>query len=159
MRRIVSLKLILAALAVSWISGCAPMAESIDHVREDFSPLTIDFKKYSDSGFLFSTYPYQGKFKSMGIVMLTAFPEATFLDKRQGKGENEASITDYNWSIRVTKGKYMFDTLFARSRAIGADALVDVQIKNQTREYNQMYGLYLPLPGVEIIGIAIKRID
>lgn len=117
--------------------GCASMRT---HYESETIVTGVDFREHTREGFLFSPNAYAGAFEAVGMVTVSMFPEATWVQKQQ------------KW---VTAPLKLADVLVeARKSAatLGADAIVNVSFRSLSKGYT--WGV---ISGVEVSGFAIKR--
>jgi hypothetical protein len=130
-----------------------------------YSILTkIDFRKYSDAGFLITPEKYIGEYKSIGIIDFVNMPGATYklpinVDKN-GKPivQEFGHAPGKQWQIDEMNMNDALEKLYQQCIALGADAIINFKL-----EPNSVYhgGVSNPvtIEGVRITGFAIKRLN
>jgi hypothetical protein len=106
----------------------------------------IDFTPYTKQGFFFSPGEYQGRYEPLGLISVTIMPPA-----RQVKD----SVTGFlRWQIEPLRVAIVVDSMFARAKAMGADALVHFS----SRAFEDRIDATTTREAIEVSGFAIKRL-
>ena len=143
-------------LMVMVIVGCSG---NIEFVPKTLSITDIDLTPYSNKGFLFSPYRYLGDYKSIGILLAKAFPEARYTSTRASEiNTASALLTLKEWKINRVPIEESLDSLYSAAVKAGADAIVDLSFVEDTHTYNWRKPSQLKLYGYKIYGYAIKRL-
>ncbi len=137
----------LAAVVVTLtaLAACAPSVSR-------FAPMTIvsgvDFARYSQKGFLFSPDPYTlGPYDAVGLVSVVHYAGARYIPDSSHAGPGY-------WQFQPVEAQEVFDTLYARAAAMGANAVVRMEIRSVERAAEAPRPA---TPGVEVRGYAIRR--
>ena len=138
------------------ISGCAN--NSITNIKREVSIAEIDFRKYSDAGFLMTPFMYQGKYESIGVVTATIFPSAKYYGLTTTGTETGTPIGG-SWQIQRVFANDVIDSLYRLYSSRGANAIVSLKISPATKTYNPGTLESVELYGVTVDGFAIKRND
>ena len=89
-------KSILIAIAVLIFNGCVATLKFIP-AEEYF--MGIDFRPYTEQGFLFTPEKYLGEYESIGLVDLISVPEANYVPLQQfsdGSTRSKWQINEIN---------------------------------------------------------------
>lgn len=124
----------------------------------------LDFRRFSDQGFLITPEMYPGNYDSRGLVTVTLLPFAYRDFKREqtrigGYGGNRTSSTidSYGgWRYASVQPGDALDSAFAVATRMGADALVRFDMKPIQQTLGPETG-GLVITGLEVSGFAIKR--
>ena len=134
--------------------GCA--SQSINVIKREVLISDIDFRKYSDHGFLFTPFEYSGKYESVGIVSATIFPSARYYSMTSSDNGAGSPIGGA-WTVQRVFANDVIDSLYSKYSALGANAIVDLKLSNATKQYNSGMMNAIELQGVTVTGFAIKR--
>lgn len=155
--------LCMLALIISCVSY-----PNLEHIEESFM---IDFRKYSNNDFLFTSGDYCGKYKSISMIDTYYFPELRIL----GRGETESSIDKDKYYLVgskfaryvVEKKNYdlLINKMYESAKKTGADAVINIKIVSmehpslsyETIKQNPSVLFYAK--GYVISGLSIKRLD
>lgn len=124
----------------------------------------IDFRKYSDAGFLFTPEMYPGEYKSVGIIDFIKMPNALFTvekelpDKDKYTPKNPSLKTTTQWYTEKVDLQEAVEELYQQCSSLGADALVNFKVDFNTDKYINV-GNPIDIIGYRITGFAIKRIN
>jgi len=142
MKHLAGIVLLAAALL-----ACSP----ISHIPADSSVSGIDFREYTERGFLFSPWQYDGRYESVGVIEVTMFPEANRVSSRTRGG-----ATETHWEFERITVSEMTAALYEQAREMGADALVEFDLRGETRELTNPTAT---MRGLTASGFAIRRLD
>jgi len=115
----------------------------------------IDFRKYTESGFLFTPEKYSGEYESIGIVNYKLMPAAEFVSSY---GDQDPTYNGPNSKRWVTEEIYLgqvIDSLYVMAKEMGADAIMNFEVIYEEESRADVYGL--KLEGWTARGFAIKR--
>lgn len=136
MRSFVLALLVLAPL------GCAT---PIKFVPLDVQVRGVDFRPHTADGFYISTDPFTGAHEPIGSVHVRVMAEGVReLNRRTGYHEMTFRPVSVDSAVAVAK---------ARTRTLGGDALVNVQILAESEPWS----IEKQRPGLSVSGLAIKR--
>lgn len=139
---------------------------TLNRTYEIYNFTKLDFTKYTEKGFLFSPYQYNGDYEAIGIINYKFVPSAEFVESKEEfelmyeKGNRIGDKKD-SYKMFWLENSYnlydLLDSIYYWSTSKGANAIVDLKL-NVTSEYFG-YGYINPITikGVEITGFAIKR--
>ena len=150
MKRIIPLLIALFVLA-----GCTANQLMLDKTPKTDKFYMLDFSSYSKKGFLFTPKTYSGEYESIGVIDYTFIPAA----KNETRKEVRDGIyTDYHYWIEDQFTTYdLLDTVYTRCKSKGADAVIDLKIEYESKNYGQGYANPATISGLKISGYAIKR--
>ncbi|MGA3051423.1 MAG: hypothetical protein ABSE00_05860 [Chitinispirillaceae bacterium] len=140
------------------VLGCS---SGIEFVPKNLTLTNFDLTSYSKKGFLFTPYKYLGDYESIGIMSIIATPEAKLTDINTGKKDHfEQPIFEKMWKINDVPVAEAMDSLYAAAMKLGANAIVDLDLKEIDHSYNAEAGKAHPVTiyGYKIYGFAIKRL-
>lgn len=151
--------LALGVAAMLWFSGCA---NGVDRVSKTMSVSAFDLSRYSEKGFLFTPYKYDGAYQSIAIVSAALSPGAKITTSSITVLSNAYNTPSDNrrWEVEHVDPHEALDSLYFMALKMGADAIVDFRMEEEGRLINSDPGSgYLPLslPSYKISGFAIKR--
>lgn len=115
----------------------------------------LDFRDYTQEGFLMTPYQYDEGYDSRGIVSVTIWPEVIksgTSGSRTGIDFQIVQTTEGEWLVERLRVKEALDEIYDQATAMDADAIADIQV-NYVQEYNGA----LRMTGIEVEGFAIKR--
>lgn len=125
----------------------------------------IDFRKYSENGFLFTPLTYnEDKYEMKGIVAMNVYPEIRVISSNNSQVIN--AYKKDKWRIvRTTQGiaaveivniSELLDLFYEKALEMNADAVIkfDIISKEDFR-----LGLNNPITWYELYGYAIERKD
>ena len=144
--------------------SCKVAETSIIPRREVLSGL--DFREYSQKGFLFTPEKYSGDYESIGLISFLIMPEAR--KERVSQEEDDSysfkeSPIVYKWNVEEINVQNALDGIYKRSIEMGADALVNFKISNREEPIvNKTSKMVVSfdekkLQGYLVEGFAIKR--
>jgi len=134
--------------------GCA--SQSINNIKREVVISDIDFRKYSEHGFLFTPFEYSGKYESVGIVSATIFPAARYYNMTSSDNGAGSPIGG-SWTVQRVFANDVIDSLYSKYSALGANAIVDLKLSSAAKQYNAGMMNAIELQGVTVTGFAIKR--
>ena len=150
------IKIAVMVAVISVILSCTRILNRTPKI-DNFNKL--DLTKYTEKGFLFSPYLYNGDYEAVGLINYKFIPSATY---------KNITITDstaygkFDYFIELwVKDKYdmyvLLDSVYTWATSKGANAVIDLKM-NVTSEYFG-YGFNNPttIDGIVITGFAIKR--
>lgn len=152
MKKLLFLVCILAIV----IQSCKTAQISQIPKREIFSG--IDFREYTNKGFLFTPEKFEGNYESVGMVSFLIMPEA--VKRRAETNPNPGSWQDpgyiYNWEVKKIDIQNAVDGIYKRCVEMGADALVNFKSEINIEDYPYLIPPF-KIEGYRISGFAIKR--
>jgi len=124
----------------------------------------IDFRKYSDKGFLITPEKYSGEYHAVGMIDFIKMPGAVYV-KRTKLDENNKPVTpefghpaqvEKDWVPEKMNMDAVLEELYKQCVALGADAIINFTIESNSVLHG---GIANPVTveGVRITGFAIKR--
>lgn len=118
------------------------------HITGQTTISVLDFSKYSNRGFVFSPYTYDGDYDPVGMITIYALPGA-YLDEKSSNSKGE-------WMIEIIHEEDVLDTLYQKATAMGANAIISLRIENVP--YSESVGVYkINMTGLKVEGFAIRR--
>ena len=156
--------IVLGILISSFLISCGvPVIEEIPGYT---TVRFFDLKKYADLGFLITPATmYGGNYSAIGSLTIEKMPEAKKIAKGDTvvvPGQKSKRKAVKTWEIEEFGKEYLeaaIDELYQQAKKNGADALVNFNIENITREKVVGPGETIVLVGVRVSGFAIKRLD
>jgi hypothetical protein len=121
----------------------------------------IDFRKYSEAGFLITPEKYAGNYVSIGIMDYVKKPGAHYaiasrkLDDRFAKSD-QMYISQKQWIFDAVSLDDAIDELYRECVKLGADALVNFKVE-LTEDNHFHFTNPVTIVGYRITGFAIKR--
>ena len=144
-------KSILIAIAVLILNGCATTKLKFIPAEEYF--MGIDFRPYTEQGFLFTPEKYLGEYESIGLVDLISVPEANYVPLQQFSDGSTRSKWQIN-EINIDKELRKYYELVIE---MGGDGIMNFRSEKVTRTYTGTMGYPITIEGIRISGFAIKR--
>jgi hypothetical protein len=125
----------------------------------------IDFRKYSDAGFLFTPEKYEGEYKSIGVIDFKKMPGALYTTIKELKNKDnyipehpEISTISTQWFTEMIDMDQAIDELYRECISLGADALMNFKIDYYIETRSNISNP-ISITGYKISGFAIKRIN
>jgi len=149
------------ALIVLSLFSCKVTETSIIPRKEVLSG--IDFREYSNKGFLFTPEKYIGDYESIGLISFVIMPEARKERVTQNDSYSFSSPIMYEWNVEEINVQNALDGIYKRSIEMGADALVNFKISIKEEPIvNKTSKMVVSLDekklqGYVVEGFAIKR--
>lgn len=147
-------KLIPIAFALIFIiSSCGPLK----HIPGYEIFMGVDFRPYSEKGFLITPHEYHGEFTSIYMIDYILMPEASY---QPAQYEDNQKVEEGGWrfSYKDADIEHAVESIYNKCVEMGADAIMDFNIQTHEDEYD-----FIPNPvtvkGLLITGVAIKRGD
>jgi hypothetical protein len=138
------------------ILGCA---SGIEFVPKNLTVGNFDLSSYSKKGFLFTPYKYLGDYESIGLMAIIATPEAKLAKiNTEEKDEDGTPVYKKEWEIGSVPVAEAMDSLYAAATRLGANAIVDLNLKEIDHSYNERTFHPVTVYGYKIDGFAIKRL-
>jgi hypothetical protein len=154
----------LFVLALLVMSSCGVQMKELAKI-EGYSILNkIDFRKYSEKGFLITPEKYPGEYHAVGMIDFISMPGAVYV-KRTKLDENNKPVTpefghpaeiEKNWVPENINMDTTIEELYKQCVTLGADAIINFKIEPNSVLHG---GILNPVTveGVRITGFAIKR--
>jgi len=118
----------------------------------------LDFRPYTEQGFLVTPYSYSEPYESIGVLTLSILPEAKKVvgnTYRTSDSPNSTIQVEYIWLKSDISPEETIEAMYQECKKLGADALVDFNIKPISKHYNT--DPPVSIDGFEVTGFAIKR--
>ena len=154
MKKYIKFVVVMAVFIV--LISCTRILEKTPKI-DNFNKL--DLTKYTEKGFLFSPYLYNGDYEAVGLINYKFIPSATY---KHIMIIDTTYYGDFNFWVNIwEKDRYelygLLDSIYTWSISKGGNAIIDLKM-NVTSEYFG-YGYNNPayIDGIEITGFAIKR--
>ena len=132
--------------------GCGSSGPTIRHYSARFDVYGALFSEYSDRGFLFTPYTYEGEYEAIGMLTFEMLPEANWVgddDYVLNSGAWEESVRPH-WRVdSLITIEVALDSVYNHCVEIGADAMVDVRVERLSTSVRE---------GLEVSGFLIRRI-
>jgi hypothetical protein len=119
----------------------------------------VDFRKYTEKGFLITPEKYSGDYESIGIIDYLIMPEAK-LEKKEienssaNQWQDQGSIR--NWKVDEVNIQNALEGIYNQCIKMGADALVNFKAEIENEDYSYTVPP-VTLKGFRVTGFAIKR--
>lgn len=148
----------LVIILAAW--ACAPL-KKID----SYSLLNkVDFRPYSEKGFLFTPEKYNGDYESIGIIDFIKMPGAVYSNIKNMKGNTaylpespEYPETTSQWFFEPIDLNQVLEELYQQCQSLGADALMNFKLEANEDKYSVDISNPTTVVGYRITGFAIKR--
>lgn len=144
-------KFILIAIAVLILNGCATTKLKFIPAEEYF--VGIDFRPYTEQGFLFTPEKYLDEYESIGLVDLVSIPEANYVPLQQFSDGSTLS----KWQINEININDVLRKYYEMAIEMGADGIMNFRLEKVTRRYTIGVESPITIEGISISGFAIKR--
>lgn len=152
------------ALALVIMASCTFQMKEITKIQGYTIMNKIDFRKYSDKGFLITPEKYSGEYHAVGMIDFIKMPGAVYV-KRTRLDDNNKPVTpefghpaeiDKNWVPENINMDAVLEDLYKQCVALGADAIINFNLETNSVLHG---GITNPvtIEGVRITGFAIKR--
>lgn len=157
-------KIAIVSFALLLMASCSVQMQELTKI-EGYSIMNkIDFRKYSDKGFLITPEKYSGEYHAIGMIDFLRMPGAVYV-KRTKLDENNKPVkadfghpaeTEKNWVPENINMDVVLEELYKQCVALGADAIINFNIEPNSVLHG---GITNPVTveGVRITGFAIKR--
>ena len=148
-------KIILIALSslLLLLTAC----KTIEHIPGGDLLLGIDLRPYAEKDFLITPHAYNGDYISIYIIDYIIMPEGNYVideDSKSSPGSQESKV----WIFEDIDAEAAVSGIYNHSIEMGADAIIDFKVEPYEIDWK-----FMPNPttqkGMEITGIAIKRLD
>jgi hypothetical protein len=114
----------------------------------------IDYRSYSNEGFLFTPEKYLGEYESIGQIDISFFPEALRIDPiTYGAIDNEKNYLQGTWLIQKLLVDSLIHQVYKYAKDMGSDAIINFKVASTSKRMD----VDLDLPGISFTGFAIKR--
>lgn len=144
------MKNLLIVFVAFLLLSCAPAVTKVPRTSQFTG---IDFRKYTDSGFLFTPEKYSGEYESIGIVNYKLLPAAELIAPYGDPSYNGPYAK--SWVEEVIYIGQVVDSLYVRSVEMGADAVMNFEVIYETEE--RATTPPVTLHGWTARGFAIRR--
>lgn len=152
------------AFALVIMASCTVQMKEITKIQGYAIMNKIDFRKYSDKGFLITPEKYSGEYHAVGMIDFIKMPGAVYV-KRTRLDDNNKPVTpefghpaeiDKNWVPENINMDAVLEDLYKQCVALGADAIINFNLETNSVLHG---GITNPvtIEGVRITGFAIKR--
>jgi hypothetical protein len=146
------------------VASCTVQMKELTRVEGYTIMNKIDFRKYSDKGFLITPEKYPGEYHAIGMIDFIKMPGAVYV-KRTKLDENNKPVTpefghpaeiEKNWVPENINMDAVLEELYKQCVALGADAIINFNVEPNSVLHG---GISNPvtIEGVRITGFAIKR--
>lgn len=143
------MKNLIIVFAAFLLLSCAPVTT----IQRTSQFTGIDFRKYTDSGFLFTPEKYNGEYESIGIVNYKLLPSAELVSPNDDPTYNGPYAK--RWVQEDVYIGQVIDSLYVRSVEMGADAIMNLEVIYETEE--RATTPPVTLHGWTARGFAIRR--
>lgn len=128
------------------ISSCS----TLKHVSKQEVIYGIDFRPYTEKGFLFTPEKYLGEYASIGIVSIEIYPEYNYVDSHLNS--DNQFVEAKGWQSEGIEIDTVLNKYHERLVAMGADAVMNFKTTTVNKNYNTVV-----VVGLKMEGFAIKR--
>lgn len=162
------MKKILFLFSIFLLISCA-VKQQLAYIPKSVIINNLDFRKYTQRGFLFTPDKYLGEYSTVGMISYVSKAGATqkfeqmpnpYYNKKYGNAE---FVMGTSWTIDPIYTDVGIDSIYNYCSKLGADALVELIITYNEKEFigfpsTTFYGeKSIMLPEITIFGVAIKR--
>lgn len=150
-------KFIFLLIVIPFIAGCS--TGNIYKLKESKSVYELDFLKYSKKGFLYTPFEYRGDYEAISVIYLEFYPgyERIVTSTQSHGGGSTFANRDLTWIKTDVSIVEMLDSAYTLAKRKGANAIVDLKINEEEKEYDLGREGILTVRGISIRGFAIKR--
>ncbi|WP_299577509.1 hypothetical protein [uncultured Sunxiuqinia sp.] len=142
-------------LLVIALFGCKTLDINMIPRTEQFSG--IDFRPYTQKGFLITPEKYQGEYESIGIVSYLIFPESTREGiKEEGTMPYQHATIRFKWNTEEINVQNALEGMYKECLNMGADALVNFDVALE-EELISSVSPPVMRKGYRVTGFAIRR--
>ncbi|WP_417589401.1 hypothetical protein [Owenweeksia hongkongensis] len=139
--------------------------------RTDF--YSLDFREYSEAGFLITPYPPNNKYQSKGLIEVHLKPKVLSISKATYYGNENQEYTNptdgakyelkafraidevvYYYAVEIIDANQAVKEIYLKAKEYGADAIVNFKIISETEE-----NFGLEFHNIIVSGFAIKTLD
>ena len=152
-RKAVLFKSALSIIAVLLISCSGPTG-----IERTVIVTGYDFSSYTANGFMFSPEQYLQPYEAIGLIDIQVIPEVKKWerpDSLRGFSFETFPEPKRKWQVEEIKTEFLLQEMYERATRMGADAVVRLEIKTETRLLGGAPTLEVPV--FHISGFAIKR--
>lgn len=155
------LTLIVFISFVLFMSSC--FTPSLTNQRQEIKTFGIDFRKYTDKGFLFMPDEYFGEYEVKGMITAELHPEVKYITEEPSEIESGkqlefkfvAGSKYYTKIVAIPDNEELIDHIYNQSVEWGGDAFThfknSIEVAMTDANPNTSYTYY------KISGIVIKR--
>jgi hypothetical protein len=158
-------KIILIALITAIFVSCSAPLKELSRIEGYGIMNKIDFRKYTEKGFLITPEKYNGEYQSIGMIDYIKMPGASYI-KRAKTDDNGNPVApefghpaelDKHWVTDNMNLDAVLEELYKQCIAMGADAIINFSLIPNSVTHG---GITNPvtIEGIRITGLAIKRI-
>ena len=150
------IKFVVVIAVVVLLVSCVRILEKTPKIDNFYK---LDLTKYSDEGFLFSPYLYNGDYESIGMINYKFILSASY---KKVEIIDSTAYGSFSYFIDLwVKDDYklynFLDSLYTWSSSKGANAVIDLKFKTISEYFGYGYNNPTNIDGIEITGFAIKR--
>jgi len=143
--------LVIVAILLMTVA-CA--SSNIEFIPEETLIYGIDFKKYSQQGFLFTPGEYGGDYTALGLLTFSVYPEAEKITSTVGQGANEREVEE--WKVKEIDAANVIELAYQEAVKMGANGITHLNIHFHTKHYPD--GMQrVEVTGIKLDGLLIKR--
>jgi hypothetical protein len=155
------MKKIIQLLAIGLLLNSSCTTPELLSVPREEKLFGIDFTKYTAQGFLITPEKFIGSYESIGLITYEYLPagvnkEARFVSNTYDDVRNHTNI-DKVWVFEDVKIEQVMDSVYKISKNMGADALVNFEIRAKSSSVGTNASNMATRYGYTISGFAIKR--
>ncbi len=131
-----------------------------------------DFTPYTEKGFLFTPYRYEGDYESVASISFLYYPKYVLYavtDSTIGIGGSTSTpvvagskpafsaYATYKWETAEVTLEKALEGVYVKCVTLGADALTDFVLQEVAADYSPLLTPPLTRSGLKITGYAIRR--
>ncbi|RLD45663.1 MAG: hypothetical protein DRI89_00265 [Bacteroidetes bacterium] len=157
------MKKLLIVLTITILTSCTSL-EKISFIPGEENLYGIDFKRYSDEGFLVTPEKYLGEYESIGLLTYELVPSSNY--RRTGRQPNPNYVHGstssgpqfydiYKWVDEKMDTQQALDSLYNICVKNGANGLMNFRTEEITRAYLGVENPHTVI-GIRLSGFAIK---
>lgn len=156
------MKYLLSSLLFVLLFGGCSTPKEITNIPGRVDVAGIDFTEYTKRGFLFTPESYSRRYNSIGVVSVIVWAEMNRQESEKiVRGHQQAEVNlgyKYGpWRADYLQMQEAIHSMYEQATGMGADALVNFESKGVVAPH-PIYSS-VQVPGIEISGFAIKRLD
>lgn len=159
------MKKVLVILGIVLLFTSCTTITILNSVQKEESFYGIDFRTYTEKGFLMTPENYSGEYESIGLITYKIIPAAKYVlinNKTKNVLYYNTYTDTYYWIKDDINFQNVLDSVYVNCVSMGADALINLKMNLISKEYlldkySKPISNPVTISGYEISGYAIKR--